>query len=155
MRRLIQLGGIALLALAPTIVMGCGGGGSDGNGDDDDDTRDHVDGGEDEPLINGVPASQFYGQFAWQTTMTGIEGAAAFPANAMGHDAFLATLFLMPDGAATVFYGEGEGDVSTAGHSLSLDATTFKRRSTSWKVEGSELVLGDLMHCTGMTLNDR
>ncbi|MGE0547643.1 MAG: hypothetical protein AB7O24_01080 [Kofleriaceae bacterium] len=150
MRRFTQLASVAIFAVVPAITIGCGSGGTEG---DDDDSG--VDGGsDDEPIVNGLPASQFYRQFAWQTTMTGVEGAASFPINGAGHNAFLATLFLMPGGDATVFYGEGEGDVSTTGHSLNLDASTFKRRSTTWKVQGSELVLGNLMHCTGMSLND-
>ena len=112
------------------------------------------DGGGNEPIVEGLPASQFYAKFTYQTTQTGIEGAAAFPTNADGNDAYVVAAFLMPGNQLELFYAEGQGDVSPTGFSINVQSTTKKRRSGSWSVQGADLVLDAFMRCNGMTLND-
>jgi hypothetical protein len=107
-----------------------------------------------EPLINGMPASQYYAQFAHATTRTAVSGAAAFPLTD-DRNAFLTHFFLMPNGELELFYAEGDGDVGLDGWSLNVDTTTMKRKSGTWKVEGSKLVLGAWMSCDGTLLNDK
>jgi hypothetical protein len=124
---------------------------SGGSGDD----GTTPDGAANEPLVNGVPASQYYAQFAHQTTKTGVDGAAAFPQNAQGRNAFLATFFLMPGGNLQLFYAEGEGEVTSTGHSLNIDTTTQKKRSGTWRVDGAQLVLDSFMRCDGILFDDK
>ncbi|MDX2086504.1 MAG: hypothetical protein SFX73_01585 [Kofleriaceae bacterium] len=137
-------------SLALMLLTACNGGGQ--SGDDDPGPGPGPDARVQEPLINGMPASQFYGQFAHATTMTAVSGAAAFPQTG-DRNAFLTHFFLMPNGEHELFYAEGDGDVGLDGWSLSVDTTTMKRKSGTWKVEGSKLVLGTWMSCDGMELN--
>ena len=111
-------------------------------------------GGGDEPFVNGLPASEYYAQFAWQTTQTGVEGAMAFPASG-GRDASLVQFFLMPQGQLELFYAEGSGSVSPTGWSLNIDTSTQRRRAGQWRVDGARLVLDGFMACDGFELNDR
>jgi hypothetical protein len=108
-----------------------------------------------EALVNGEPASTFYGRFTHATSRKGVEGAAAFTAQADGRNAFLITFFLMPDNRFEVFYAEGPGEVSSTGHSINLIGDSRKRRSGTWRIDGSKLRLGDLVSCDGMALDDR
>jgi hypothetical protein len=133
------------------LVAACGGAGGDDSGDD----APGADAALNEPSINGMPASQFYGQFAYQTTNTGVEGAVAFPETADGRNAFLATFFLMPNAKLELFYAEGEGDVSATGWSLSTYAGTQKKREGTWRVDGAHLVLDSFMRCDGFELNTK
>ena len=129
-------------------LAACGGdsGGGGGGG---------TDGGSNEALVNGVPASQYYGQFAYQMTNTGVDGAAAFPLNASGNNAFLVTFFMMPNGGLQLFYAEGEGDVTATGWSLNIAGNTKKKRSGTWRIDGAQLVLDSFMRCDGMLFNDK
>jgi hypothetical protein len=128
------------------VLAACGGsGGDDGGGPD---------GGGNEPLVEGIPASEFYGKFAYQQTNTGFDGAAAFPTNAAGNDAFVVDAFMMPGNAVQLFYAEGEGEVSPTGFSINVQETTKKKRTGTWRVVGAELDLGGFLRCTGMTLNN-
>jgi hypothetical protein len=113
------------------------------------------DGSMNEPIINGKPASQFYGQFAHATTKAEVGGAAAFPAQADGRNAYLAQFFLLPNGKLVLFYAEGEGSVTTTGHSLAIFGNTKKKREGTWRIDGAQLVLDAFMRCDGFTLNDR
>lgn len=139
-----------LSMLCVCVLAACGGGGSSG---DDDDVQ--ADASMNEPLVNGVPASQYYGQFAYQMTNTGVQGAAAFPAAADGRNAFLVTFFMMPNHSLELFYAEGEGDVTATGWSLNTFANTQKQRSGTWQVDGAQLVLDSYMRCDGMLFNDK
>ena len=137
--------------LVTCVLAACGGGGGGGGGDDEP----GADAAMNEPLVNGVPASQYYAQFAHQTTNTGVDGAAAFPETADGRNAFLVTFFMMPNGALQLFYAEGEGDVTATGWSLNIYTNTKKKRSGTWRVEGAQLVLDSFMRCDGLTFNDK
>lgn len=132
------------------ILAACSGGGSD-----DDPMMTGPDASANEPVINGKPASQFYAQFAHVTTKAEVAGAAAFPAQADGRNAYLAQFFLMPSNKLVLFYGEGEGTVTSTGHSLNIITSTMKRREGTWRVEGAQLVLDSYMRCDGFTLNDK
>jgi hypothetical protein len=130
-------------------ITACGGGG--GGGDD----TGGSDGGGGEPLVNGEPASQYYGRFAFQTIKTGVEGAAAFPAAADGRNAYLVAFFLLPNNQLELFYAEGEGEVSSTGWSLNIFGNAKKRRSGTWRVDGAKLVLDSFMSCDGLLFNDK
>lgn len=126
-------------------LAACGGGGDSGDAMPDASMN--------EPLVNGKPASQFYAQFAHATTMAEVGGAAASPAQPDGRNAFLAQFFLMPNGKLVLFYAEGEGSVTSTGHSLNIIGSTKKRREGTWKVEGTQLVLDAFLRCDGFTFN--
>jgi hypothetical protein len=138
-----------LSMLCVCLLAACGGGG--GGGDD----MPGADAAMNEPIVNGLPASQYYAQFAYQMTSTGVEGAAAFPATSDGRNAFLVTFFLMPNNSLQLFYAEGEGDVTATGWSLNVHTDQQKKRSGMWKVEGAQLVLDSYMRCDGMLFNDK
>ena len=130
------------------LVLAACGGSDDGGG------GNGPDGGGNEPLVEGVPASEFYGNFAYQKTNTGFDGAAAFPANAAGNNAFVVDAFMMPGNTVQLFYAEGEGEVSPTGFSINVVDSTKKKRTGTWRVVGAELDLGGFLRCTGMTLNN-
>lgn len=132
------------------LVAACGG----TDGDDGRGGGDPPDGSTGEALVNGVPASQYYGQFAHATTMTHVEGAVAFTMTG-GKNAFLAQFFLMPGGALQLFYEEGSGTVSSTGWSLNTDPATKKKRTGTWRIEGATLVLDSYMSCDGLTFNNQ
>lgn len=131
------------------VLAACGGGGNDGDG------MPMPDAAMTEPIINGKPASQFYGQFAHATTMAEVSGAAAFPAQADGRNAYHVAFFLMPNGKLVLFYAEGEGEVTQTGHSLAIIGGSKKRREGTWRVDGAQLALDAFMRCDGFTLNGR
>jgi hypothetical protein len=131
-------------------VLGCGGGGSD-----DDGMMMQPDGSMNEPLVNGKPASEFYGQFAHAVSKNEMSGAAAFPAQADGRNAYLVTFFLMPSNKLELFYAEGQGEVTATGHSLAILNNTKKRRTGTWRIDGAQLVLDSYMRCDGFTLNGK
>lgn len=139
--------------LVPLLVAACGGAGTedDGGGGGGGGTPDASSG---EALVNGVPASQYYGQFAHATTMTHVEGAVAFTMTG-GKNAFLAQFFLMPGGALQLFYEEGSGTVSSTGWSLNTDPATKKKLTGTWRIEGATLVLDSYMSCDGVTFNSK
>lgn len=140
--------------LAVFVMMAaCGGGGGSMTGDDDD--QPGPDGGTTTVLVEGVPADQFYAQFSYAKTQTGLEGAAAFPENAAGNNAYLAKVFLMPSGVLDLFYSEGEGEVDSTGWSLNVQTSTKKKRTGTWRVEGAHLVLDAFMSCDGLTFNGK
>lgn len=132
------------------LLAACGGG-----GDSDDAMMGTPDASMNEPLVNGKPASQFYAQFAHATTMAENTGAAAFPAQADGRNAYVVQFFLMPSNKLELFYAEGMGEVTQTGHSLAVFNNSKKKREGTWKVEGAQLVLDSFMRCDGFTLNDR
>jgi len=104
-------------------------------------------------LVNGKPASEYYGQFTWDKTNSALQGAAAFPAQPDGRDVFLVTFFLMPDHTFELFYLEGTGEASPTNWVVTEAATDAKkRRSGTWAIEGAELVLGSYLRCGGATL---
>lgn len=131
-------------------LAACGGGGSDS-----DMMMTTPDGPANEPLVNGKPASQFYGQFTHAVTKAEVSGAAAFPAQADGRNAYLAQFFLMPSNKLVLFYAEGEGSVTSTGHSLNIINSTKKRREGTWRIDGASLVLDAFMRCDGFTLNSK
>jgi hypothetical protein len=130
-------------------LAACGGGGSSG------DDAPAPDGSMNEPLVNGKPASQYYAQFAYATTKAEVGGAAAFPAQGDGRNAYLAQFFLMPSNKLVLFYAEGEGDVTATGHSLNIINSTKKRREGTWRIDGAQLALDAFMRCDGFTLNGK
>lgn len=136
--------------LLSLLVLGCGGGGND-----DDGMMMQPDASMNEPLINGKPASQFYAQFAHATTKNEVSGAASFPAQPDGRNAYLATFFLMPENKLVFLYAEGQGEVTSTGHSLSILNNSKKKRMGTWRVDGAQLVLDAYMRCDGFTLNDK
>jgi hypothetical protein len=125
-------------------LAACGGGG------ESDDAMPMADAAMNEPVINGKPASQFYAQFAHATTKAEVSGAASFPTQPDGRNAFLAQFFLMPNGKLVLFYAEGEGSVSPTGHSLNILGSTRKRREGTWRVDGAQLALDSFMRCDGL-----
>lgn len=142
-----------LSILMACVLAGCGGGGSDGG--DDTMTPDAGSGGMNEPLVNGLPASQYYAQFAHATTKAGVVGAAAFPAQSDGRNAFHTTFFLLPNNQLQLFYAEGEGDVTSTGWSLAIYGNAKKKRTGTWRVEGARLALDSYMLCDGFELNGK
>jgi hypothetical protein len=138
------------MLLTIAAVGACGGNGANGGGVDGG--GGSAPGGGD-TTVNGVPASQFYGQFAYATTGTYMEGASAFSAQSNGVDAFLVDFFLMPGNQLVLYYGEGAGDVEGDQWSLNLLMSTEKKRTGTWKVDGVNLVLDSFMTCQGLTFN--
>lgn len=133
------------------VLAACGGGGDS----DDGMMMPPPDGSMTEPLINGKPASQFYAQFAHATTKNEVSGAASFPAQADGRNAYLATFFLMPDGKLVWLYAEGEGEVTATGHSLAIYTSSKKKRTGTWRIDGAQLALDAFMRCDGFALNGK
>lgn len=144
-----------LSILVTCVLAGCGGGGGGDDGGGDDMPGPDGGGMMNEPLVNGLPASQYYAQFAHATTKAGVVGAAAFPAQGDGRNAFHTTFFLMPNNQLQLFYAEGEGSVTSTGWSLNIFGNAKKKRSGTWKVEGARLVLDSFMTCDGFELNDK
>ncbi|MDQ3338165.1 MAG: hypothetical protein M4D80_23615 [Myxococcota bacterium] len=136
--------------LLSLLVLGCGGGGND-----DDGMMMQPDAAMNEPTINGKPASQFYAQFAHATTKNEVAGAASFPAQPDGRNAFHASFFLMPDSKLVLFYAEAEGEVTATGHSLAIFNNTKKKRMGTWRIEGAQLVLDSYMRCDGFAFNGK
>ena len=134
------------------VALGCGGGGGGGGGDGVDGGATDASG--QEAIVNGRPASVFYGQFAHATTHTGVAGAAAFASQPDGRNAFLVTFFLMPNNQLALFYAEGEGEVTSSGHSINVLANARKKRTGTWHVEGAQLALDEFMRCDGFTFNE-
>lgn len=132
------------------MLAACGGGST---GDDDQGTPDG--GGSAMVLVEGLPADQFYGQFSYAKSQTGLDGAAAFPVNSAGNNAYLAHVFLMPNGVLDLFYSEGEGEVDSTGWSLNIQTTTKKKRTGTWHVQGAQLVLDAFLTCDGLTYNSK
>ncbi|MGE0550387.1 MAG: hypothetical protein AB7O24_04590 [Kofleriaceae bacterium] len=118
-----------------------------------DDGGDPV-GGEspgDEPLINGVPASEFYDQFAWASSESHAVGFGAFPAATDGRNEFGVQLFLMPGGKAELFYQVGVREQQGSLEITTFDPATKKRKASTWQVDGATLQIGSVMHCEGLT----
>ncbi|HEU0032764.1 MAG TPA: hypothetical protein VFQ53_19165 [Kofleriaceae bacterium] len=130
------------------VLAACGGSAAG----DDDDTP--VDGSGGEPLVNGEPASQYFARFAYATTHTGVEGAAAFPTTADGRNAFLVTFFLLPQGQLQLFYAEGDGEVTSTGYSVNVFGDSKRKRSGQWRVDGAQLVLDSFLRCDGLLFNN-
>ncbi|MDQ3364955.1 MAG: hypothetical protein M3680_05960 [Myxococcota bacterium] len=151
MTRLTRLTRMNALSTGLVLALGCGGGGSTGDGDDGVD----IDASTQEAIVNGKPASQFYGQFTHAMTNRGIDGAAAFATQPDGRNAFLVTFFLMPNNKLELFYAEGDGQVTSTGHSLAIYGTAKKRRMGTWRIEGTELELDSFMRCGGFTFNGK
>lgn len=107
-----------------------------------------------ETEINGRPASEFYGQFVWQSSDGKLSGAAAFP-ETNGRDAFALDFFLMEDNSFVLFYGEGFGKVTSTGHSLNMFPDSYSRREGTWSISGGELVLGSWARCGGLEINGK
>lgn len=130
------------------VIAACGGGSDsmDGPGESGADASIS------ETEINGRPASEFYGQFVWQTSGGNVGGAAAFP-ETDGRDAFVLDVFLMEDKSFLLFYGEGFGQVTSTGHSLNVYPDSYSRREGSWSLEDGELVLGSWARCGGLEFN--
>jgi len=138
------------MLISAVLAAGCGGGGSD-----DDGMTMPPDGSMNEPIVNGKPASQFYAQFTHAVTKAEVSGAAAFPSQPDGRNAYLATFFLMPNNQLVLFYAEGEGDVTATGHSLAIFANAKKQRTGTWRIDGAQLVLDSFMRCDGLALNGK
>lgn len=138
----------SITTLSAMMTLAACGGDTTGGGDD----GMTVDGGSSTATVEGVPADQFYAQFAYAKTKTGLDGAAAFPENASGNNAFLAHVFLMPNNKLVVFYGEGHGDVSLTNFDILIDKATEKRREGTWHVDRDQLVLDSYLTCDGTTI---
>lgn len=138
-----------MFALTFLFALGCGGGATD------DDSPGTVDGGPSDVLVNGKPASEFYAQFTHAVTRAEVGGAAAFPAQADGRNAFVVQFFLLPAGELALFYAEGEGEVTQTGHSLAIFGDAKKRRAGTWRIDGAQLVLDAYMRCDGFALDGR
>src|SRR4051812_16773942 len=138
------------LATMFVMLAACGGGGGSTGDDDDQGTPDA---GGSTVLVEGVPADQFYGQFSYAKTQTGVDGAAAFPVNSAGNNVYLAQVFMMPNGVLDLFYGEGEGEVDSTGWSVNIQTSTKKKRTGTWHVQGAQLVLDAFLTCDGLTYN--
>lgn len=136
--------------LISLFLLGCGGGGNEGDGMMQPDASTM-----NEPLINGKPASEFYGQFAHATTKAEVSGAAAFPAQADGRNAYHVAFFLLPNGKLELFYAEAEGEVTATGHSLAIFNNSKKRRTGTWRIDGAQLALDSFMRCDGFAFNGR
>jgi hypothetical protein len=123
------------------------------DGDNTNKAPGSPDAGSVETQINGMPASEYYAQFQWETTGTSVSGAAAMSTNASGNDLFVADFFPMKDGSLFIYYGEGQGEVNTTGFSINYDKATLTKLEGSWRIDGAELVLGDYFRCSALTLN--
>ena len=110
--------------------------------------------GQSTSTINGKPAAEYYAQFAFETTKTDLEGAAAIPTQANGNNAFLANLFLKKDGSFVLFYVEGQGEVTFSGHSINYDKKQGRKVTGSWTLDDASLVAGPL-RCNGLTIDGK
>ena len=112
-----------------------------------------LDGGPSEPLINGEPASVYYGRFVFEQTSTHNEGAAAFP-RVDGKNIYLVQFYLRADHTYVMFYSDGEGEVRGDGtYSMAVAPADQRRLTGTWRVDGSKLVLGTLLSCDGLSSN--
>ncbi len=134
-----------------TALAACGSSGDTNTGADATPSQG-ADAAQSEGLVNGVPASEYFGQFVWEVSDGALSGAAGFPVTE-SYDAYKIDAFLREDGTYQLFYGEGSGTVTSTGHSLNLDTTTFTRLEGEWSIDGTELVLAPYLRCQGLTLN--
>jgi hypothetical protein len=104
--------------------------------------------------INGKPADQFYGQFAYETIKTDMEGAGAMASQDNGDNAYLLNLFLKEDKSFVLFYVEGQGEVSATGNSIQYDPKKGRKVSGTWSIDGASLVVGPFA-CDGLNFNGR
>lgn len=137
------------------LLAACGGDdGGDGGGDDNlDDSPADIDAAPGEAIVNGKPASEYYGQFAWEVTGSYAYGGGAFAAQADGRNAYIASVFLYQDGTSVLFYAEGDFDVSPDGFSGSRYPGASVRRNATWSIDGAQLLIGDDLQCDGVVYN--
>ncbi len=107
-----------------------------------------------EPIINGEPASKFFGRFVWETSQTHNKGAGAF-SRTNSKDTYVLNFYLNMDHSYIAYYGEGEGSVSGTEYTISYDTTTMKKLTGMWSINGTKLTLGSLVSCDGITYNDK
>ena len=150
---------LAALSLLPMLVVACGGDDpSDDGSTDTTDTTDTTDGAAPdadpgEPLINGEPASVFYGHFVYDEIQTHNEGPAEFPLTD-GKNIYVAQFYLLADKSYVMYYDEGDGEVRGDGTYAIAVAPEDKLRLTgTWRVTGSTLELGSLLACDGLSFN--
>lgn len=104
--------------------------------------------------VNGVPADEYYGQFVWEESDAYYEGTAQFGDEVEGtNNVFAATFYVFADNSAVIFYREGEGFVTFSESSFLLDETTLTRIDTTWSIDGTQLLIGSSVECTGTSFN--
>ena len=100
--------------------------------------------------IDGESACDYYDQFSWEATDTFVAGRGRFPDGLRGGFRFI--VFLERSGDAVAFYDEGwfghgyhpyeeGGKRDRSPHLTRIDS--------SWRVEDTELVIGDVLRCNG------
>ena len=149
----------SLSALLCALAVACGG---DATGDDatddstDDATDDTTDDGPDadpgEPLINGEPASVFYGPFVYDELETYSEGVSEFPLTD-GKNIYIVQFYLLADETYIMYYADGEGELRFDGYSMAVAPEDKLRLTGAWQVTGSTLELGSLLACDGLSFN--
>ncbi|MGE3547686.1 MAG: hypothetical protein AB7L28_27415, partial [Kofleriaceae bacterium] len=102
---------------------------ADGGGEPSDPSEEPD---QNEPIINGVPASEYYDQFVWASSHTHVVGQGSFSDDPSGRNAFSIQMFLLPDGEAQVFYWEGVEIDIPQGTSTTPDATTKTTKHSTW-----------------------
>jgi hypothetical protein len=135
---------MALVACGPGPVGpdgGSGGGGGGGNGTNG--------------TVNGKPAADYYAQFNYETLKTYSSGAAAFATQSNGDDLFLISVYLFQNGTYTVYYGEGQGTVTSTGHSANIRTASQRKVTGTWSIDGVKLKVGDLLSCDGITVDGK
>ena len=138
---MIRLGFICVALSTVIGVSGCTD--EDGSGNENGTVN------EQEPIVNGMPASVFFAQFAWESSRSHLVGHLSFPAAASGANAASAQIFLMPSSRMELFYKEGVEN----GPITDFLPDTRKHRSGTWRIEGTDLVLDSFLRCQGLELN--
>lgn len=157
MKAFIIISTLSLFALAcggedPGTSPGDRGGRTDQSGADD---MGGGPGAAPDALVQGKPAAEFYADFVWHEGEGVVEGAGAFREGANGRNAYLVHVFLHPEGRFELYYAEGEGSVSATGHRIGVDPASKLAVEGQWGVEAERLVVGDVMDCQGLSVNDR
>ncbi|AKQ64523.1 hypothetical protein A176_001435 [Myxococcus hansupus] len=104
-------------------------------------------------MVNGLPASEYYAQFAYEKYAGAPGGAAAFPARQDGINLFAATVYLKQDKSFIVYYAEGTGTVRSNGYTAEIPSSRMFKRTGAWSVSGGSLKLGDLLTCKGLKVD--
>lgn len=119
------------------------------------DASPSIDAGPDEPLVEGEPASAYYGRFVYERTGTHNDGAAEFP-RVDGKDVYHVEFYLRANHDYVMFYSDGEGEVRADGtYSIATAPADQRRLTGTWRVVGAKLELGSLLACDGLALDGR
>lgn len=98
--------------------------------------------------IDGESACTYYGQFTRSESDTFVGGYGTFGGDVRGGLRF--RVFLEKSGDAVVLYDEGSVGDGYHPHDQNDDRSARRTRvEASWRVDGTELVIGEVLRCRG------